>query len=116
MMIYSGNGGYVTCFCILLHFLYNAKMDDAPTYSASQFARSFAEIQLRAQKEPVAVKNHGRVTGYFVSKDEFEALQRLKALRGRARGPGDFTKAELKKLTQTEMDPRHAPLDRLLRK
>jgi PHD/YefM family antitoxin component YafN of YafNO toxin-antitoxin module len=91
-------------------------MTDIPTYSASQFARSFAEIQLRAQTEPVAVKNHGRVTGYFVSKAEFEGLLRLKALRGRARGVEDLSKAELNKLAKSEMSARHAPLDRLLRK
>jgi PHD/YefM family antitoxin component YafN of YafNO toxin-antitoxin module len=91
-------------------------MDESSVCTASQFARSFAEIQLRAQKQPVAVKNHGRITGYFVSKDEFDALQKLKALRGRARGVDELTKAELRKLAKMDMDPRHTRLDRLLRK
>jgi hypothetical protein len=46
--------------------------------TASEFCRNFGRFQLDAQREPVEVTSHGRVTGYFVSAVEFGYYQELK--------------------------------------
>jgi hypothetical protein len=45
--------------------------------TASHFCRNFGRYQLQAQREPVQVTSHGRVTGYFVSEAEFAHYQDL---------------------------------------
>ncbi len=48
--------------------------------TATEFTRNFGRYREMAQREPVAVTNHDRVTGYFVSAPDFEEYRRLKAL------------------------------------
>ena len=48
--------------------------------SANEFTRNFGQYCEIAQREPVAVMNHGQVRGYFMSAVEFEELQRYKKL------------------------------------
>ena len=52
--------------------------------AATEFARNFGRYREAAQRAPVAVTSHDRVTGYFVSARDFEEYQRLKAHAGRA--------------------------------
>jgi PHD/YefM family antitoxin component YafN of YafNO toxin-antitoxin module len=47
--------------------------------TATEFARNFGRYRDLAQREPVAVTNHDRVTGYFVSAPDFEEYRHLKA-------------------------------------
>jgi PHD/YefM family antitoxin component YafN of YafNO toxin-antitoxin module len=47
--------------------------------TATEFTRNFGRYRDMAQREPVAVTNHDRVTGYFVSAPDFEEYRRLKA-------------------------------------
>ncbi len=35
--------------------------------TATDFAKRFGRYKKEAQREPVAIKSHGRVSGYFVS-------------------------------------------------
>ncbi len=48
--------------------------------TATEFTRNFGRYRDMAQREPVAVTNHDRVTGYFVSAPDFEEYRRLKAV------------------------------------
>lgn len=46
---------------------------------ATEFIRKFRQYNLEAQREPVAVTNHGKVDGYYMSAMEYEQLQKAKA-------------------------------------
>jgi hypothetical protein len=54
--------------------------------SSSDFAGKFGQWSFSAQRSPVKVVNNktGNVLGYFVSENEFEELQRAKALAARS--------------------------------
>ena len=47
--------------------------------TATEFAKAFGRYKEEAQREPIAITSHGRVSGYFISAREFEELQRLRA-------------------------------------
>lgn len=49
------------------------------TVSATEFSKNFGRYRDTVQREPIAVTSHGRVTGYFLSGVEYEALMREKA-------------------------------------
>ena len=49
--------------------------------AATEFARNFGRYRELVQREPVAVRVHDRVTGYFVSARDYEEYQRLSPLR-----------------------------------
>ena len=46
--------------------------------SATEFARNFGLYREVVQREPVAVMNHNRITGYFVSAQDYEQYMQLK--------------------------------------
>ena len=48
------------------------------TVPATEFAKNFGRYRDMVQAEPVEVTSHDRVAGYFISKQDFEALQALK--------------------------------------
>lgn len=82
--------------------------------AATEFARNFGRYREAAQRAPVAVTNHDRVTGYFLSARDFEEYQRLKERAGRAFRADELDAETLKALAAARMDPRHAGLDTLL--
>jgi PHD/YefM family antitoxin component YafN of YafNO toxin-antitoxin module len=81
---------------------------------ASEFAKNFGIYHKIAQREPVAVLSHGRLSGYFISTLEFEELQRLRARAGRSRALEDLSAAEIEEMLNTRMSPEHDHLNRLL--
>ena len=50
---------------------------------SSEFSRNFGRYREAAQRAPVAVTNHDRVTGYLISPQEFEEYQRQGAVSSR---------------------------------
>ena len=82
------------------------------TVPASEFTRNFGRYRMRAQREPVAVSSHGRITGYFVSPGEYAEFKLYRESRR------SFATAELSEESQairsSRIDPRHADLDRML--
>lgn len=81
---------------------------------ATDFARNFSRYREQAQREPIAITSHDRVTGYFVSKHEFEVYS-----QHRDRYPAAYYVWELPDyiidaIENSEMDPRHNHLDALL--
>ena len=48
---------------------------------ASEFIRNFGRYRMLAQREAVAVSNHGLITGYFVAPNEYEEFLRYKQQR-----------------------------------
>jgi hypothetical protein len=86
-------------------------MVDVP---ATEFARNFGRYRELAQRQPIAVRAHDRVTGYFVSADAFAEYQALKARAAVALAVEELDAITLHALEWAEMDPRHAHLDALL--
>jgi PHD/YefM family antitoxin component YafN of YafNO toxin-antitoxin module len=82
--------------------------------AATEFARNFGRYREAAQRAPVAVTSHDRVTGYFVSAQDFEEYQQLKERARRALAVEELDDATLTALAEARMDARHAHLDKLL--
>lgn len=82
------------------------------TFTASHAGKHFGEVRERALSEPVGIERHGRVNVVVLSASEYE---RLKALdRRRALAASEISDADAERLECTEMDSRHADLDRLM--
>ncbi len=81
---------------------------------ASEVARNFGRYREAAQREPVAVTNHDRITAVLVSAQDYEEYQRLKRLATRALYVEEMEPEALAALASAQMDPRHTELDRLM--
>ena len=87
-----------------------AKVEAVP---ASEFVRNFGRYRMAAQRQAVAVSSHGRITGYFVGPDEYEAFKRFQESHQ------SFTTVELpegkvRDIASTGMDSQHDHLNALL--
>ncbi len=88
-------------------------MDLPETVPASEFTRNFGHYRMRAQREAVAVSSHGRITGYFVGPDEYEAFRRFLESR-QSFATADLPEEKVHAIAAARMDARHAHLDALL--
>jgi PHD/YefM family antitoxin component YafN of YafNO toxin-antitoxin module len=82
--------------------------------TATEFAKSFGRYKEEAQREPIAITSHGRISGYFVSEREFKELQRLRALERRVFRIKDLPPALAKAIKASKMAPEHDHLNSLL--
>jgi hypothetical protein len=80
---------------------------------ASEFTRNFGRYQALAQREVLAVSSHGRVTGYFIAAEEYEAFKRFKESR-RSFATLELPDAEANAIASSRMDARHDHLNALL--
>ena len=88
-------------------------MDWPKTVPASEFTRNFGRYRMRAQREPVAVSSHGRITGYFVGADEYEEFKRFRDSR-RSFATAELSEEKVKAIGASRMDARHQHLDSML--
>lgn len=83
--------------------------------TATEFCRNFATYQRQVNREPIEVRSHDKVTGYFVSADDFDRVQRILATSRRAYTPSelpDHLRAALKDARmRPELDYLNALLD-----
>lgn len=86
------------------------------TVPATEFCRNFAIYQRQVQRGPIEVQSHGKTTGFFVSAEEFERVQRILAESRKAYHPGELPAHLQKAVAKARMSPKHAKLDRLLKK
>jgi PHD/YefM family antitoxin component YafN of YafNO toxin-antitoxin module len=82
--------------------------------TATEFAKSFGRYKEEAQRAPVAITSHGRISGYFVSEHEFKELQRLRALERRVFRIKNLPAEIAKAIKSSRMDPAHEHLNALL--
>jgi prevent-host-death family protein len=82
--------------------------------TATEFAKSFGRYKEEAQREPVAITSHGRVSGYFVSAREFDELQRLRAFERRVHRTKDLPVEIAEAIQSSKMNPAHEHLNALL--
>jgi PHD/YefM family antitoxin component YafN of YafNO toxin-antitoxin module len=81
---------------------------------ATDVAKRFARYRQAAQREPVAVTHHGRVTEVLMSKHDYDDYLRLKSLATRALWADEMSPEALDALKDVRMDPRHEGLNALL--
>lgn len=82
---------------------------------ATEFCRNFATYQRQVQREPIEVQSHGKTTGYFVSAEEFERVQRILAESRKAYHPSELPAYLRTAVRKARMSPKHAKLDRLVK-
>ena len=82
--------------------------------TATEFAKRFSRYRQAAQREPVAVTHHNRVTEVLMSKHDFDEYLRLKRRLTQPVLAEDFTDEMVAALETTRMDPRHTPLNALI--
>jgi PHD/YefM family antitoxin component YafN of YafNO toxin-antitoxin module len=82
---------------------------------ATEFCRNFATYQRQVQREPIQVQSHGKTTGYFVSAEEFERVQRILSESRKAYHPAELPPHLRTAVAKARMSPKHAKLNRLLK-
>lgn len=82
------------------------------TVSAAEFQRYFGRYQDEALTQPVVITRNGRERLVMLSVDEYRRLKRRDREVLRA---GELSDADLEAIAKTEMDPRHAHLDKELK-
>ena len=80
----------------------------------TEFAKRFSRYRQAAQREPVAVTHHGRVTEVLISKHDFDDHMRLKAMATRSLWARDLSDEAIQALDETRMDPVHDHLNALM--
>ena len=81
---------------------------------ATEFAKRFSRYRQAAQREPVSVTHHGRVTEVLISKHDFDDYMRLKAMATRSLWAHELSDEALEALENTRMDPAHDALNALM--
>lgn len=82
--------------------------------TATEFAKRFGRYKEEAQREPVAITSHGRISGYFVSANEYAELQRLRAFERRVYRLESLPAEIADAIQAARMDPAHDNLNELL--
>jgi hypothetical protein len=82
--------------------------------AASEFCRKFGTFQRKAQGQPIEVQNHGSVTGYFISPEDFQTYQRLLAESRQALHPSELPPHLREAIAEARMDSRHDSLNSLM--
>jgi len=81
---------------------------------ASEFSKNFGRYREMAQREPIAVTSHERVTGYFVSSAEYEEYVQLKSMLPKAYAVEELSQETIQAIAASKMDARHNHLNSLL--
>ena len=82
--------------------------------TATKFAKRFGRYKEEAQREPVAITSHGRVSGYFVSAREYAELERLRAFERHVYRLDNLPDEIAEAIAAARMDPAHEHLNKLL--
>lgn len=84
------------------------------TVPASEFSKNFGRYREAAQREPVAVTSHDRVTGYFISGPDYEAYLRVTAQMPKAYAVEALSEETIQAIAASKMDAKHDHLNGLL--
>jgi PHD/YefM family antitoxin component YafN of YafNO toxin-antitoxin module len=86
----------------------------AAVVAATEFCRNFATYQRQVQREPIQVRSHDKVTGYYISAEEYERVQRILALTRRAYHPSELPEHLKAAVRDARMGAEHDHLNALL--
>ncbi len=84
------------------------------TVPATEFSKNFGRYRETVQREPVAVTNHDRITGYFVSSMDYEEYMCLKSRTPKTFAVEELSDATLQAIAAATMDKRQESLNALL--
>ncbi len=84
------------------------------TVPSTEFSKNFGRYRELVQREPVAVTNHDRVTGYFVSGAEYQAYLELKKRLPQAYAVEALSNETIQTIVASKMDAKHNHLNHLL--
>ena len=79
--------------------------------SARELAKHLDRYSEAARHGPIAVTRRGQPAGYFIAPEEFEALERLKAMARKAYTLDELPEEVLAAIGTAGMDPRHEHLN-----
>ncbi len=79
--------------------------------SAAMVAKNFGRYREAALSEPLTVQNHGRDSVVMVSAKEYH---RLKKLDRRVLAIQELSERDVRAISESRMDERHAHLDELM--
>lgn len=82
--------------------------------SATEFAKNFGLYKEKAQREPIAITSYNRTSGYFISAQEYEEYQRIRAASRRAYHISELPPTIIEGIKNSRMDPSHDHLNALL--
>lgn len=82
--------------------------------TATEFIKSFGRLSFEAQREPIAITNHGHVTGYYISSHEYEELQKIKASMRKSYTLKNIPEELYREIINSKVSPEFAHLDNLL--
>lgn len=82
--------------------------------SATEFIKGFRRHNLSAQREAIAVTNHGYVTGYYISAHEYDELQRIKATMRRSYTINALPEELYQEIVASSVDPEFERLNSFL--
>jgi PHD/YefM family antitoxin component YafN of YafNO toxin-antitoxin module len=81
---------------------------------ATEVAKRFSRYRQAAQREPVAVTHHSRITEVLISKHDYDEYMRLKSLATRALKVAELSDEAAHALAEARMDARHDHLNALM--
>jgi PHD/YefM family antitoxin component YafN of YafNO toxin-antitoxin module len=81
---------------------------------ATEIAKRFSQYRQAAQREPLAVTHHGRVTEVLMSKYDYDEYMRLKDMASKALWASELSLESIQALADARMDPSHDHLNQLL--
>ncbi len=81
---------------------------------SSEFSKNFGKYREAALREPVAVTSHDRVTGYFVSAEEYEGYEKAKKRMSKALAVEELSEETIQAIAKSKMDARHKKLDKFM--
>jgi PHD/YefM family antitoxin component YafN of YafNO toxin-antitoxin module len=82
--------------------------------TATEFTRNFAKYQRRVQREPIEIRSHAKVTGYFVSPEDYERVQAILAAARRPYHPSELPDHLKIAIHDARMGAEHDHLNALL--
>jgi hypothetical protein len=82
---------------------------------ATEFCRNFGDYQRKVQTQAIEVVNHGSVTGYFVSPEEYGLYQRLIVENRVALDPSELPAHLRQAIAEAKVDSRYDHLNALMK-
>jgi hypothetical protein len=81
---------------------------------ATKFVTIFGQYREQAQREAIAIRSHGRTSGYFLSEEEYMEYMQLKASARKAYNVSELPDVTISALAIIEMDSAHDHFNSLI--
>ena len=82
--------------------------------ASTEFCRNFVTYQRQVQREPIEVRSHDKVTGYYVSRETFERIAKVLAASRRPYHPSELPEHLKAAVRDARMSLEHDHLNALM--